>query len=49
MYRIQVWTEGRWVWGINDYSLSEAENRKARLKQVGIRSRIKPISDLLEG
>lgn len=46
LYRIQIWVERSWVWGINDYTWFEAVGRAKRLKAVGIKSRIRPNSEL---
>lgn len=47
MVRIQIWTEGSWVWGIHDYTPSQAQERMKILKAVGIKARIRPLSELL--
>lgn len=49
MVRIQIWTEGRWVWGLHDYTPAQAQERMKRLKAVGIKARIRPLSELLGG
>lgn len=46
--RIQVWTEGRWVWGLYDYTQEQAEERLKKLKAVGIKARIRPSKELFE-
>ena len=46
MYRIQVWAEGRWVWGLHDYTPTQAEERMKKLKAVGIKARIRPRHEL---
>lgn len=46
LYRIQVWTDGNWKWGINDYTYEQAVERFKRLKDVGIKARIRPRLDL---
>ncbi len=45
-YRLQIWYGRRWKWGLNDYTLKQAENRLAELSNVGIKARIKPLADL---
>ena len=45
-YRIQVWTEGDWKWGLHDYTKDQAETRAKQLSHVGIKARIRPSSDL---
>lgn len=45
-YRVQVWCEGRWKWGLHDYTWSEVTQRIHQLKAVGIKARIKPSSEL---
>ena len=47
MYRIQVWIEGGWAWGLNDYTPAQAEERMKKLKAVGIKARIRPLEELL--
>lgn len=47
MVRIQVWIEGGWAWGLNDYTLAQAQERIKQLKAVGIKARIRPLEELL--
>ena len=47
MYRLQIYHERRWKWGIRDYSLEEAQKRIGELKAHGIKARVKPIAELL--
>lgn len=46
MYRIQVWFENTWRWGINDYTKEQAEDRMKQLKQAGIKCRMRPSGEL---
>lgn len=46
MYRLQIYHDRRWKWGIKDYSLEDAQRRINELKAVGIRARVKPVSEL---
>lgn len=45
-YRLQVWFHRHWKWGVNDYTLEEAQRRISELKAVGIKARIKPATEL---
>ena len=45
-YRIQVWFDNHWKWGLHDYTWSEATQRFNQLKAVGIKARIRPSSEL---
>lgn len=48
MYRIQVYRNRKWVWGLNDYATeAEAKERLDRLTAVGIKARIRPLAELL--
>lgn len=48
MYRLQVWFDKHWVWGINDYETeAEAQERVKKMKAVGIRARVRPLAELL--
>ncbi len=47
MFRLKVWSSGRWRWGLRKYdSLEAAENRVKELKKVGIRAKIARAEDL---
>ena len=46
-YRLQVWYGRRWKWGVNDYTLDQAEKRIEELKAHGIKARVKPIAELV--
>lgn len=47
MYRLQVKFNGRWKWGIQEYTtLEAATERVAELKKVGITARVKIASEL---
>jgi hypothetical protein len=46
IYRIQVWDENRWKWGLHDYTYPQAVERFKRLKAAGIKARIRPSSEL---
>ena len=46
-YRLQVYFQRRWKWGLNDYTLEQAEQRVKELQAHGIKARIKPISELV--
>ena len=45
-YRIQVWCEGRWRWGLHDYTPAQAEARVGQLQAAGVKCRIRPSSEL---
>ena len=45
-YRIQVWHELDWKWGLHDYTYAEATQRIHQLKAVGIKARIRPSREL---
>lgn len=45
VYRLQIYHERRWKWGINDYTLERAEERVLELKAHGIKARVKPASE----
>ena len=45
-YRIQVWIGKEWRWGLHDYTRAEAEARMAELRQVRIKCRMRPSSEL---
>lgn len=46
MFTIQVWFDNHWKDGIRFYDTIEAaNNRLVRLNEVGIRSRIKLVTD----
>lgn len=45
-YRMQVWNEGRWRWGVNDYTWDEAVERQEQLTKVGIKARIRHRAEL---
>lgn len=47
MYRLQVWFDRHWKWGLNDYTLEQAQRRVEELKAKGIKARVKPIEELL--
>lgn len=41
MYRLQVWFDRHWKWGINTYpSIESARHRMKELRKVGIKSRV---------
>ena len=47
MFRLQVWFDRHWKWGLNEYnSIEEATARVQELKKVGIKARVKPVSEL---
>lgn len=47
MFRLQVKFKGRWKWGIVVYeTLSEATDRVEKLKEVGIKARIRNNNEL---
>ena len=46
MYRLQVWFDRHWKWGLNDYTLEQAQRRVEELKAKGIKARIKPAYEL---
>ena len=49
-FRLQVWFERHWRWGIVEYpSYEEAEKRVARLAEVGIKARIRKNFELFDG
>ena len=45
-YRVQVWFEGNWKWGLHDYTKQQAEDRLKQMKSAGIKCRIRPSSEL---
>lgn len=48
IYRVQVWYDKHWVWGLNDYNTEEAaQERVKKMKSVGIRARVRPLAELL--
>lgn len=46
MYRIQVWYEDHWKWGMHDYTYEQAVERFKQLKAAGIKARIRPNFEL---
>ena len=49
MFRLQVWFNKYWKWGVNDYvTLEAATARLNELKAAGIKARIKPASELID-
>lgn len=47
MYRLQVKFNGRWKWGIQEYTtLEAAAKRVSDLKMVGITARVKLAAEL---
>lgn len=47
MYRLQVWFQRHWKWGIQTYDTLEAATaRVEELKKVGIKSRVKTSAEL---
>lgn len=46
-YRLQVWYARHWKWGLNDYTLEQAEHRVQELAAVGIKARVKPLAELV--
>lgn len=47
MFRLQVWYNKHWKWGINDYDTLESANARIKeLAKVGIKARVKPRSEL---
>lgn len=47
MFRLQVWFDKHWKWGICSYdSEAEALQRVSDLKAVGIKARVKPSAEL---
>lgn len=47
-YRIQVWTEGQWRWGLHDYTKEQAEARLVELRHAGIKCQMRPSRELFE-
>lgn len=47
IYRVQLWFSRTWKWGMNDYTKEEAEQQVRRMETLGIKSRVRPLSDLL--
>lgn len=45
IYRMQIFHERRWKWGLNDYTIERAQARLDELKKVGIKARVRPASD----
>ena len=45
-YRVQVWYEEHWRWGLHDYTREQAEERMKQMKSAGIKCRIRPSSEL---
>lgn len=48
MYRIQVWFDSHWKWGLHDYTEEQAIHRMNRLKSVGIKCRMRPSRELFD-
>ena len=49
-YRLQVWFQKHWRWGIVEYSsYDEAEKRVKKLAEVGIKARIRKNFELFDG
>lgn len=47
MFRLQVWFNKHWKWGVNQYNtVEEAIARVQELSKVGIKARVKPASEL---
>lgn len=47
MFRLQVWYNRHWKWGIVDYDTMDAATaRVEELAKVGIKARVKPRSEL---
>ena len=47
MFRLQVWYNRDWKWGIVEYdSIERATQRVAELKRVGIKARVRSNSEL---
>lgn len=47
MFRIQVWTDSHWKWGIREYKTEEdAKKRVEELKKVGIKARVRTSYEL---
>ena len=46
MYRLQVWFDRHWKWGLNDYTLEQAKQRVEELKAHGIKARVRPSAEL---
>lgn len=46
MYRLKVKCGRTWRWGLNSYTLEQAISRQTELNLVGIKSIIKPESEL---
>jgi len=45
IYRLQIFHERRWKWGLNDYTIERANERLAVLKEHGIKARVRPASE----
>lgn len=49
MFRLQVWCQRKWQWGLNTYNtMEEADKRLQELARVGIKARVKPLAELFE-
>ena len=49
MFRLQVWYNRHWKWGIVDYdTMAAAPARVAELAKVGFKARVKPRSELFD-
>ena len=49
MFRIQVWYNKHWKWGVRSYSsLNEAQQRVSELAIHGIKARVKPAHELFK-
>lgn len=46
IYRIQIWVDSHWKWGIHDYTYSQATERIHKLRSVGIKARMRPKAEL---
>lgn len=47
MFRLQVWFNKHWKWGLVDYKALEAATERVKeLKAVGIKARVKEAAEL---
>ena len=47
MFRLQVWENNRWRWGIVKYdTFSKAKDRCFQLERIGIKARVKTDKEL---
>ena len=48
IFRLKVKFGKKWRWGLNDYTLEQAQKRQLEMSIVGIETKIVPISELLK-